>query len=405
MAVIAFFPDLQTGHLLSTFGLARSLVDRGHEVHYIGIIENRAPVLEFGFSYHVVFENEYPANFMKNLKENYCPDSDNDKLLDHIPVMLGDSTELDIIIDDIKPDILISTAFIPLGTLILHYRYKLPQIILSPNLRSPAKSLVACCTNQFMLLQADIALKLVNFINERADRAFERIPDMATPLAEIPELVLCPREFMIPQWGEYSSNVHFIEPSIRKDVGLVPSLEIPEGKQVIFASMGSQAFRFKSLIKHFYSTMLEVMRVNGDKNWHAVIVIPSDFQMEELGLIPANVSVFTWINQMEVLKRSSLAVTHGGIGTVKECIYVGVPIIALPLGNDQFDTAECLQHHKLGIEMDMENLTASELGNTIRYLLTNTSVKESVAKTKALFHEREEAQIGAKFIEGLINYN
>ena len=49
MATIAFFPDLEAGHLFPTFGLARSLADRGHDIHYIGIPQNRESVFEVRF--------------------------------------------------------------------------------------------------------------------------------------------------------------------------------------------------------------------------------------------------------------------------------------------------------------------------------------------------------------------
>lgn len=405
MAKIAFFPDLEEGHLFPTFGLARSLADRGHDVHYIGIIQNREPVLKFGFSYHVIFEEQYPEEYIKNLKANFREGPDYDIIMDHIPLLIDDSLVLDDIMDKIQPDILISTHFIPLETLIFHYRYNIPQVILNPIISEPADSLVTGCANQYMRLPSQIALEVMNFCNKKKGRVFERIPDMFAPLLEIPELILCPREVVLPQW-EYSGNVHFIEPSIRKDALLdgssTLSLDIPEGKQVIYSSLGSQAFRFKTSAKRFYSTMLEVMRANEDKDWHVVLAIDSKFQIEDFGVIPGNVTMLNWAPQIEVLKISSLAITHGGLGTIKECIFFGVPMIVIPLGRDQFDNAKHIRHHKLGIEIDMDNLTANELETDIHHLLTGSTIQKSVGKMKALFREKEEAQIGAKFIEGLI---
>jgi len=407
MATIVFFPDLAEGHLLPTFGLARSLADRGHDVHYIGLIQKRELVLKFGFSYHVIFEKEYPGEYMKNLKTKLLQETKHNinRIMDHIPLMVKDSTALDVIIDKIKPDILISTVFILLESLIAHYRYNIAQVILSPFIHEPAESLAAICAGQYMQLPVNTALAVMNFINKRKGRSLERIADMVAPLLEIPELILCPRELALPQW-KYSGNVHFIEPSIRKDaLGGGPSTlspDIPKGKQVIYASMGSQAFLFKTLAKRFYSTILEVMRANEDKDWHVVLAMDSEFQKENPGVIPSNVSLYKWAPQIQVLSKSSLAITHGGLGTVKECIFCGVPMIVLPMVNDQFNNAKYIKHHNLGIEMDVHTLAAKELETAIRHLLSSSTIRESVEKMKTLFREKEGAQIGAKFIEGLI---
>ncbi|MCP5048798.1 MAG: glycosyltransferase family 1 protein [bacterium] len=406
MATIAFFPDLEEGHLFPTFGLARSLADRGHDVHYIGIIQNREAVLKFGFSYHVIFNEEFPEDFMEEFKARFDEEAgENQEGIDHISLMIADSIPLDNIIAEIQPDILITTAFIQLETLILHYRFYIPQVVLNPMVRKPVVPLIRSCIDRYLQLPGKVSLEVMNFFNQRKKGEFKSITDMVAPLGEIPELILCPKEMVLPQW-EYDSNVHFIEPSIRKEA-LLPgpstlSLDIPEGRQVIFASMGSQAFRFKAPSKHFYATVLEVMRANLDKDWHVLLVINAEFQVEEFGEIPGNVTVLDWAPQIEILNISSLVITHGGLGTVKESIFFGVPMIVLPLGRDQFDNAKHVQHHQLGIEMDLENLKADELEANIDHLLTSSDIRDSVGKMKALFREKEEAQIGAKFIEGLI---
>jgi MGT family glycosyltransferase len=169
--------------------------------------------------------------------------------------------------------------------------------------------------------------------------------------------------------------------------------------------MGTQAYRFKSEVKRFYANILEVMRTNEEKDWHLVLVVLPDFNEEDFGVISGNVSVVKWVSQIEVLRISSMAITHGGLGTTKECIFYGVPMIVFPLGRDQYVNAKRVHYHKLGLEMDLDSLTASELERAILHLLTSSTIKESVGKMKAVFREREEAQIGAKFIESVLREN
>ena len=301
----------------------------------------------------------------------------------HIHSLLEDKTTLDDIIAKIKPDVLITSVFILLETLIFHYRYRIPQVVLSPMIRHTGTDMASSVVSIYFGLPAELAFALMTFFNKANGKPFEKLPDIITPMAHMPELTLCPEEFLMPK-DQFPENVFFIEASIRKDAlsaapsGQLPA--IPDGKKIIFASLGSQAFRFKAEGKGFYQKMLEVMRGNLDKDWYAVLAVGSEFPVEEFGEIPANVAMLTWAPQIEVLNIASLAITHGGLGTVKECIFFGVPMIALPLGRDQFRNAEHIRHHKLGLELDVKNFTADELGNAITHVLTDESIEENIKK-------------------------
>ncbi|MFE3904224.1 glycosyltransferase [Streptomyces sp. NPDC059153] len=54
-----------------------------------------------------------------------------------------------------------------------------------------------------------------------------------------------------------------------------------------------------------------------------------------LGPIPPNVHVEAWVPQADVLGRASLAVCHGGSGTVFGALAAGVPLVCVPLFADQ----------------------------------------------------------------------
>lgn len=47
---------------------------------------------------------------------------------------------------------------------------------------------------------------------------------------------------------------------------------------------------------------------------------------------------------MEVVKRAAAVITHAGLNTVLESLAAGVPLVTLPLGNDQPGVAARVQH-------------------------------------------------------------
>jgi len=54
--------------------------------------------------------------------------------------------------------------------------------------------------------------------------------------------------------------------------------------------------------------------------------------MEELAGEPI---VVEFAPQLELLKRAALCITHAGLNTALECLSNGLPMVAIPITNDQ----------------------------------------------------------------------
>jgi len=55
----------------------------------------------------------------------------------------------------------------------------------------------------------------------------------------------------------------------------------------------------------------------------------------DVGDLPGTPLVVNFAPQLELLQRSALCVTHAGLNTVLESLSFGVPILAIPVTNDQ----------------------------------------------------------------------
>ena len=55
--------------------------------------------------------------------------------------------------------------------------------------------------------------------------------------------------------------------------------------------------------------------------------------------VPANILVRSFVPHRAVLPRAQLVVTHGGLGTVMAALAHGVPLVCIPLKNDQYENA------------------------------------------------------------------
>lgn len=64
---------------------------------------------------------------------------------------------------------------------------------------------------------------------------------------------------------------------------------------------------------------------------------------------PANVTVLRAAPHVEIMRRADAVVTHGGHGTVSKALALGVPLVCVPLGRDQFDIAARVRFHGAGV--------------------------------------------------------
>lgn len=96
--------------------------------------------------------------------------------------------------------------------------------------------------------------------------------------------------------------------------------------------------------------------------------------------VPDNVYLADWIPQAEILGHKSVKVfiTHCGWNSAYESAYNGVPVVAIPLFGDQFFQAtKITQRAKLGVQMDIKQLTSEKLYSAIMHVATTPTYKEN----------------------------
>jgi MGT family glycosyltransferase len=70
--------------------------------------------------------------------------------------------------------------------------------------------------------------------------------------------------------------------------------------------------------------------------WQIVLAAGDHLPLDALGPIPENCIVRPSVPQLELLPRASVFLTHGGMNSVQEALYHGVPLLLAPQGADQF---------------------------------------------------------------------
>lgn len=152
----------------------------------------------------------------------------------------------------------------------------------------------------------------------------------------------------------------------------------PDGAaNVLLISLGSTYTRQPE----FYRNCLAAF---GDlPGWHVVLQIGKHTPVAELGDIPANVEVHSWVPQLAILEQADAFVTHAGMGGSSEGLSTGVPMIAVPQGVDQFMNADRLVELGVARRLDTADATAEALRSALLELTTDPEVAGRSARLRA----------------------
>jgi len=148
------------------------------------------------------------------------------------------------------------------------------------------------------------------------------------------------------------------------------------GEPLIYASMGTilngrlDVFRtiVAALAKH--------------KGLQLVLSVGDQVDPKQIGPAPSNAIIVKKAPQLELLKQTSVCITHAGLNTVLESLAQGVPQVAIPVTFEQPGVAARIAHKQTGIVTSLDKLTADQTADHLSTLLSEV-VKDSTYRDNA----------------------
>ena len=163
-------------------------------------------------------------------------------------------------------------------------------------------------------------------------------------------------------------HYRFVGPSVRD---VTPKER--SGRPLVYASLGTVI----NDRPDFYRTLIDAVR---DTSVDLLISCGRAFDPAQLGKMPANVRVEQYVDQMEVLSRTSLFVTHCGMNSASEGMWMGVPELLFPLTGEQRAVARRVA--EVGAGVPLEEAVAREaaaLRKTVLAALADERLREGAA--------------------------
>ncbi|MFJ9202318.1 macrolide-inactivating glycosyltransferase [Streptomyces flaveolus] len=388
-AHIAMFSIAAHGHVNPSLEVIRELVARGHRVTYA------IPPL---FAEKVAETGAEPKPWNSTLPG---PDDDPEAwgttLLDNVEPFLNDAVQaLPQLIEAYEgdePDLVLHdiTSY---PARVLAHRWGVPAVSLSPNLvawEGYEREVAEPMWEEPRKTERGRAY-YARFHAWLEENGITQHPD---PFVGRParSLVLIPKALQ-PNADRVDETVHTFVGACQGDRAAEGDWRRPDGaEKVVLVSLGSSFTKRPA----FYRECVEAF---GDlPGWHLVLQVGKHVDRAELGDVPANVDVRTWVPQLAVLKEADLFVTHAGAGGSQEGLATATPMIAVPQAVDQFGNADMLQALGVARHLPTEDTTAEALRTAALALVDDPEVAARLKEVQEQMAQEGGTRRAADLIE------
>lgn len=145
------------------------------------------------------------------------------------------------------------------------------------------------------------------------------------------------------------------------------------GQPLIYASMGTLQNRLIGV----FETIAEACE---KLDAQLVISLGGGISPESVPKFPGSPLVVGNAPQLELLQKASLTITHAGLNTALESISHGVPMVAIPIANDQPGVAARIVWTGCGEMIKHSSLNVPKLRSAIERVLTQESYRNNAVR-------------------------
>lgn len=374
MSKIVFFCIPANGHTNPTIEVVRELVNRGHEVWYYSYEPFRQRLEEAGAKF--ISCDAYDCE--QNLKPEDALRVGKD-IAFSIKILVDSTLALDDAVcremKEIKPDCIVVDSMAVWGKAVA-MKLNIPFI--------SSTTTFAFNRHSARIMKQSIS-QMLNMIFSMPDvnRNIKRLQEKGYPISNILDImqndektdtVVYTSEEFQPCADTFPENYAFVGPSIR------PAQEEyrKSGRKIIYISMGTVNNRMLKLYRN-------CIKAFGDSEYDVIMSVGDLTYMEELGKIPANFTVKNRVDQIGVLQRADIFISHCGMNSVNESLYYSVPLVCCPQTAEQGGVARRVE--ELGAGVQLKNVSVRQLRSAVETVLADEKYKENAGKIAESFRK------------------
>ena len=174
-----------------------------------------------------------------------------------------------------------------------------------------------------------------------------------------------------PFENKLQGDFRFVGPSIPEKRDTVEmDFSFLENKQLIYVSLGT----IHNQDLGFYKNVMTAFSHDDVK---VIMSVGKQTNISDLGEIPDNFTVENFVPQLEVLKRTDVFISHGGMNSLNEAMYFDVPTIVIPQQIEQAFNGRRLSDLGVVKLLKSGKPTAKEIKMAVDEVLSDNSYKKN----------------------------
>ena len=338
MKKIVFFCIPAYGHTNPTLGVVKELVKQGNKVWYYSYEPFREVIEETGAIFVPCDNFDPPENLTAKDGAKVAKDiAFATKVLVDTTLAMDDVIYENLL--DIKPDCIVADSMALWGKLLAK---KLNTKFVS------STTTFAFNKESSKIMGQDLSniVKMI-FAMPKISKELKRLQEKGYPVNNILDIIANDQQtdtvvYTSPEFQpcseSFTDKYAFVGPSIRP----VKEPFNKEREKLIYISMGT----VNNDLLPLYQSCISALE---NTNYQVVISVGNQVNLKKIQSKADNISIFPSVDQIAVLEKSDLFVTHCGMNSVNEALYFGVPLLMLPQTAEQKGVARRVEQLGAGV--------------------------------------------------------
>ena len=190
----------------------------------------------------------------------------------------------------------------------------------------------------------------------------------------------------------FQTHFHFVGPltnaKARKTVDF--PWESLTNQPIIYASLGT----IHSHLTHVYKIIASACKDLGYQ-----LILSLGGAKNNLGELPGSPIVVPYAPQLDLLQKAALFISHCGLNGTLEALRNAVPIVGIPIANDQFGIAQRISFSGCGEAVPIRALTIARLRTSILKVLQDPSYRQNAIAMQAAIRQSGGVTTAVQIIE------
>lgn len=205
-----------------------------------------------------------------------------------------------------------------------------------------------------------------------------------------------------PQSDHMTKSFVFVGPALfggaRQETVDFPWDKLDSAKPLVYISMGTLYYQDPK----FFNTCFEAFK---NLPYQVVISVGRGTKIEDLGEIPSNFIVRQYVPQPDLLAKTAVFISHGGMGGISESMHYGVPMLMLPKTIEQQLNARRVALLGAGIDTrQSQNVEKEVLVEGAEKLMNDKTFSQNAKKIGDSFAQTGGVQPAIEALEVLPHY-